>query len=144
MKIVKVSAKYGKLNENGSNKPVTEHYLVDALSITEAESRVVEYLKPYVGGELTTTAAQLSKVDDVFNTKDADKLYLAKVGFITIDEKTAKEKRTTSQWLVGGTDFNDAYEQVLRVFNSFSTNVPELISLSESKFTAFVPYNNNL
>lgn len=144
MKMIKVSAKYEELGENGSNKSVTKHYLVDALSITEAESKVIEHLKLYVSGALTTTAAQLSKVAEVVNTKDADKLYLAKVGFITIDEKTAKEKRYTSQWLVGGTDFNDAYEQVLREFNSFSTDVPELISLSESKFVEFIPYNNNL
>lgn len=143
MKIVKVSAKYEKAGEH-DNKLVTEHYLVDAASITEAESRVLDYLKPYASGELTTTAAQLSKVDEVINTEDAAKLYLAKVGFITIDEKTAKEKRNTSQWLVGGTDFNDAYEQVLREFNTFNTSDAELISLSESNFGAFIPYKSNL
>lgn len=143
MKMIKVSAKYDKLGD-GSKKAVTEHYLVDAVSITEAESKVVEYLRPYAGGELTTTAAQLSKVAEVVNAEDADKLYLAKVGFITIDEITAKEKRITSHWLVGGSDFNDAYEQVLREFNKFSTTEFELFSLSESSFVAFIPYNSNL
>lgn len=142
MKIVKVSAKYDKKQENGSVKKVTEHYLVDAMSIAEAESKAVEYLTPYVSGEIATTAVQLSKVEEVVNAEDADKLYLAKVGFITIDEKTAKEKRVVNQWLIGGTDFNDAYEHVLREFNSFTTSVPELVSLSESNFVAFIPYKS--
>ena len=41
--------------------------------------------------------------------KEADKFYLAKVAFVTIDERSGKEKKTVSQWLIGGTDFNDAY-----------------------------------
>lgn len=143
MKLIKVSAKYDKFNENGSKKAVTERYLVDAVNITEAESRVIEYLKPYTSGEIVTTAAQLSKVNEVVNAEDVDSLYLAKVGLITIDEKTAKEKRIVSRWLVGGTDFNDAYEQVLRELNKFSTDALELISLSESKFVAFIPYKSN-
>ena len=70
--------------------------------------------------------------------KEADKFYLAKVAFITIDERTAKEKKTVSQWLIGGTDFNDAYEVVLREINKCMADI-EIQSLSETAIREFYP-----
>ena len=73
--------------------------------------------------------------------KEADKFYLAKVAFVTIDERSGKEKKTVSQWLIGGTDFNDAYETVLREFNKSMADC-ELVSLTESKIVEYYPHNN--
>lgn len=38
--------RFEKTLENGMNKKVTELYLVDALSFTEAESRIIEEMTP--------------------------------------------------------------------------------------------------
>lgn len=134
-KYVKVAARYAKMQDTGKVAPVTEHFLVDALTLTEAETKVTEFLTPYIVEESDNslaTSAQFSPIAEIINREVDDKWYLAKVGIITIDEKSAKEKRTVTQWLVGGSDFNDAYEQVLREFNKMTISDPELIGLVES------------
>lgn len=135
------TCKYEKMQENGAVKRVSEKYLCDALSIVEANAVVTENLKPYISGDFFTSKVENSPIAEVMGDKEADKFYLAKVAFIAIDERTAKEKRTVSQWLIGGTDFNDAYETVLREFNKSMADC-ELVSLAESKIVEYYPHNN--
>ncbi len=125
------TCKYEKMQENGAVKRVSEKYLCDALSIVEADSVVTENLKPYISGDFFTSKVENSPIAEVLGDKEADKFYLAKVAFITIDERTAKEKKSISQWLIGGTDFNDAYEMLLREINKCLADV-EIVSLAES------------
>ena len=47
--------RYEKTMENGMNKKVTEPYLVDALSFTEAEARIIEEMTPFISGEFTVS-----------------------------------------------------------------------------------------
>lgn len=134
-KYVKVAARYAKMQDTGKVALTTEHFLVDALTLTEAEAKVTEFLTPYIVEESDNslaTSAQFSPIAEIVNREVDDRWYLARVGIITIDEKTAKEKRTVTQWLVGGTDFNDAYEHVLREFNAMTISDPELVGLVES------------
>lgn len=134
-KYVKVAARYAKMQDTGKVNLTTEHFLVDAMTLTEAETKVTEFLTPYIVGESENslaTSAQFSPIAEIINLETTDKWYLAKVGIITIDEKSAKEKLTVTQWLVGGTDFNDAYEHILREFNKMTISDPVLVSLGES------------
>lgn len=132
------TCKYEKMQENGAVKRVSEKYLCDALSIVEADAVVTENLKPYISGDFFTSKVENSPIAEVLGDKEADKFYLAKVAFITIDERTAKEKKTVSQWLIGGTDFNDAYEVVLREINKCMADI-EIQSLSETAIREFYP-----
>ncbi len=84
--------RYDKAQENGAIKKVTEPYLVDALSFTEAEARIIEEQTPFISGEVNVTAVKRTKIAEIFWDDSADKWYLVKVAFITIDEKTAVEK----------------------------------------------------
>ena len=102
--------KYEKLQENGAAKKVNEPYLVDALSFTEAESRITEEQRPYISGEFTVSAIKPTKIAEIFWDESGDRWYLVKVAFITIDEKTAAEKRSTSQILVQAANFKHALE----------------------------------
>lgn len=138
MSYIETAARYEKMTEDGKVKKVTERFLVDALSCTEAESRTIEELTPYVSGDLEVTANKKVNIAEVMGDKEADKFYLAKVAFITIDERTAKEKKTVSQWLIGGTDFNDAYEVVFREINKCMADI-EIQSLSETAIREFYP-----
>lgn len=138
MSYIETAARYEKMSEDGKVKKVTERFLVDALSCTEAESRTIEELTPYVSGDLEVTANKKVNIAEVLGDKEADKFYLAKVAFVTIDERTAKEKKTVSQWLIGGTDFNDAYEVVLREINKCMADI-EIQSLSETAIREFYP-----
>ena len=96
---------YDKMMENGVVKKVNEPYLVDALSFTEAEARIIEERTPFISGEFSVSAVKRTKISEIFRDENADKWYLAKVALITIDEKTAVEKRTVSQILVAGSSF---------------------------------------
>lgn len=138
MSYIETAARYEKMSEDGKVKKVTERFLVDALSCTEAESRTIEELTPYVSGDLEVTANKKVNIAEVLGDKEADKFYLAKVAFVTVDERTAKEKKTVSQWLIGGTDFNDAYEVVLREINKCMADI-EVQSLSETAIREFYP-----
>lgn len=123
--------RYDKMMENGVVKKVTEAFLVDALSFTEAEARIIEEQTPYISGEFSVSAVKRTKIADIFRNETADKWYLAKVAFITIDEKTAAEKRTVSQILVAGSSFDTAYDTFKEGMKGTMADW-DLVSLSET------------
>ena len=69
--------RYEKVMENGMNKKVTEPYLVDALSFTEAEARILEEEKPFISGELTVADIKRANYTELFPATDdaADKWF---------------------------------------------------------------------
>ncbi len=106
---------YDKELENGMNKKVTEPYLVDALSFTEAEARIIEEMAPYVSGEFSVAAVGRSKFSEIFFADDdinASYWYKVKLGFITLDEKTGSEKKTFTDVLVQASDLRDAVKRL--------------------------------
>lgn len=141
MSYYQTTARVDRTTEKGEQKQISEKFLVDALSNTEAIAVTIDRLTPYVSGELSVSASKTTKICEVFGAPDSDKFYTAKVAFVTIDERSGKEKKTVSQWLIGGTDFNDAYETVLREFNKSMADC-ELVSLTESKIVEYYPHNN--
>lgn len=102
--------KYDKTQEDGLIKSVTDSYLIDALSFTEAESRFVEEMKPYISGEFIVTDIKRAKIAELVESVDAsdDRWYKAKVAFITLDEKTGAEKRTAQFQYIQAKDFATA------------------------------------
>lgn len=120
-----------RTQENGSVKKVTNSFLVDALSFTEAEARIIEEQAPFVSGELNVSAVKRTKISEIFFDDSADKWYLVKVAFITIDEKTAAEKRTVSQVLVAGSDFKGAYDNFMESMKGTMADF-EIVSINET------------
>ena len=102
--------KYDKTLETGVVRTVTEPYLVDALSFTEAEARITKEMQPYISGEFTVSAVRRINLSDVFRNDNGDRWYKVKTNFITIDEKTAVEKKTASFQLVQASEFKEALE----------------------------------
>ena len=94
--------RYEKTMEDGLQKMVTEIYVVDALSFTEAEARIVEEMSSYISGEFEVWEIDRAVFKEIFFSDEdmADKWYKAKLQFITIDEKIDKEKRTNVYYLV--------------------------------------------
>ncbi|MDE7396325.1 MAG: DUF4494 domain-containing protein [Muribaculum sp.] len=105
--------RYDKTLENGSVKKVNEPYLVDALSFTEAEKRIIEEITPFISGEFSVSAVKRSNITEIFWNDAADKWYHVKVNFITLDEKTAVEKKTTSHILVAANNFREALDNFM-------------------------------
>lgn len=106
--------RYAKMQEDGTQKEVTEQYVVDALSFTEAESDILEQMKVFISGDYKITDIKPAKYHEIFFTdNDADdKWYKAKLQFITIDEKTEKEKRSTVLYLVQAGSLQKAVKNV--------------------------------
>jgi hypothetical protein len=132
--------------ENGALKKVTEPYMVDALSFTEAEARIIEELTPFVSGEFTVSAVKKTKISEIFWDDSADKWYLVKVAFITIDEKTAAEKKSISQILVAGSDFKGAYDNFMEGmkgtmadFDIVSINETPIMDVYKAKLASTTP-----
>ncbi len=123
--------RYDKIMENGAIKKVTEPYLVDALSFTEAEARIIEEMTPYISGEFSVSAVKRTKISEIFWDDSADKWYLVKVAFITIDEKTAVEKKSTSLILVAASDFKGAYDNFMEGMKGTMADF-EIVSITET------------
>lgn len=112
-------------------KKVTDTFLVDALSFTEAEARVIEEVTPFVSGEMDVASVKKTKISEIFRDDSADKWYLTKVAFITIDEKTAAEKRSVNLILVAGSDFKGAYDNFLAGMKGTMADY-EIVSIAET------------
>lgn len=105
---------YEKTMENGQNKKVTEPYLVDALSHTEAEARIIEEMQPYISGEFTVAGIVPAKYSELFFAEDtaADRWFKCRLAFITFDERTGSEKKTYSNVCVQASDLRDAVKKL--------------------------------
>jgi len=94
--------------KNGLVKKVTESYLVDALSFTEAEARIVEEMKPYVNGVFALIDIKLERITELFFNEGGDRYYKAKVILIDMDENRGAGKKTALQMLVQASDIKEA------------------------------------
>jgi hypothetical protein len=105
---------YEKTMEDGLQKKVTETYTIDALSFTEAEQRIMEEMSSYISGEFTIKDIKIAPYKEIFfsDADMADKWYKAKLQFITLDEKTAKEKRSNINYLVNAGTLNGAVKNI--------------------------------
>ena len=138
MSYIETAASYEKTLENGKVKKVTERFLVDALSCTEAEARTIEELTPYVSGDFEVTANKKVKIAEVMGDTTCGRFWLCKVVFITIDERSGVEKRTISQVLVGAPDFANAVEEFNEGMKSTMADF-EIVSLTETPIKEYYP-----
>jgi hypothetical protein len=106
--------RYDKTLEDGIIKRTMETYLVDAFSFTEAEKRFIAEIEPFVSGEYMVTDIKRAKISELFESDDslADSWFKAKVAFVTIDEKTGKEKRAAQTMMVQAIDLRDAVKNL--------------------------------
>lgn len=106
--------RYEKTMENGMVKKVTEPYLVDALSFTEAEARIIEEMKPFISGEFTVSDIKRANYSELFFSEEeaADRWFKSKLLFITLDEKSGNEKKVASNVLIQASDLRDAVKKL--------------------------------
>lgn len=129
-----VGIRYRKTQEDGSEKAVTERYAVDALSFTEAETAITEEMEAYISGEFkikSEVQANYSEVWFSYNDDD-DKWYKAKLSYITIDERTKKEKRTNVTYLVQAKSMHRALKNIDEVMGKSLADY-EVVGLQETK-----------
>lgn len=110
------AVKYGRTSEEGSEKKVTETYVVEALSFTEAEAKITSEMGPYTSGELEIKKIAPMTVSEIFfseSDKD-DSWFKCKLAFITIDEKTDKEKRSAVSYLIQADSLMTALDYIMQ------------------------------
>ena len=112
--------RYEKTMDDGLQKKVTEQYVVDALSFTEAESSITDEMSSYISGEFEVTDIKKALYKEVFFSEadSDDKWYKAKLQFITIDEKTDKEKRSNVYYLVQASSLQVAVKHIEEVMGT--------------------------
>ena len=134
MQLFEVRVRYEKLMEDGKNKQVTEPYLVDALSFTEAEARIIEEMKPFISGEFKVKAVKQTNFAELFQSNEltADTWYKAKLAFVTLDEKSGREKRTYSNVLVQAVDLRDSVKKLDEGMKGTMADY-KIVSITETK-----------
>lgn len=106
--------KYELAMDNGVMKKFNEPYLVDALNFTEAERRIIEEIAPFMTGEFQVSDIKRARYAEIFETSDesADRWFKAKLTFVTLDEKSGKEKKSSHNVLVQCSDLRDAVKRL--------------------------------
>ncbi|MBR5412745.1 MAG: DUF4494 domain-containing protein [Fibrobacter sp.] len=109
--------RYEKTTEEGTQKKVLEAYVVDAVSFGEAETRITEEMAAYISGDFEVVDISRAPFKEIFfdESETADRWYNSKLEFITIDEKTDKEKRSAVTYLVQAGTFDNALKNVNEV-----------------------------
>ena len=111
--------RYEKTMEDGLPKKVSEVYVVDALSFSEAEERIMEEMLPYNLVDIEIVDVKIAPYREVFFADNnlADQWFKAKLSFITIDERTDKEKRTSMMYLVNAGNISSAINNIDKVMS---------------------------
>ena len=129
-----VRVRYEKVMENGTNKQVTEPYLVDALSFTEAEARIIQEMTPFISGEFKVKTVKQANYSELFFSNDmkADIWYKAKLAFVTLNEKSDAEKKTYTNILIQALDLRDAVKKLDENMKGTLADY-KIVSISETK-----------
>lgn len=130
---------FDKTMENGTLKKVTEPYLVDAMSFTEAEARIIEELRPYISGDFTIADIKRAKLAELFFNENGDRYFKARVNFVTLDEKSGTEKKTPANMLMQSNDLQEAKDVLTKGMEGIMADW-ELTKIEETKIMDVFPY----
>ena len=135
--------RYEKMKENGVSKKVSEPYVFDALSFTEAEARIIEEITPYISGEFTVSGIKRAKYSEVFFSEDeaADRWFKCKITFITLDAKSGAEKRSSTYMLVQAADLRDAIKKLDKAMEGSMADY-KISAVSETPIMDVYPYTD--
>lgn len=134
--------KYAKENEQGLLKNVSEQYLVDAVSFTEAEARIYDMLGSTIRGDFQVTNISKSNFVDVFPYDDIDIWHKCKITYVVADADSGKEKKVTQYMLVTAHDVKEAYDRIHESLNNMlvTFRVPDI---TESPIVEVFPYERD-
>ena len=129
---------FDRQGEDGLIKKVTEHFLVDALSFTEAEARIVKEVQPFVTGEVLVADIKRSRISEIFYNEDGDRWYRIKMFFISIDDNGV-EKRLPNNIMVEASSIKHALSSFYKRMEE-SLGDYEIYSISETPILDVFPY----
>ncbi|HZH72748.1 MAG TPA: DUF4494 domain-containing protein [Mariniphaga sp.] len=131
--------KYVKVTESGKEQTVTENFLLDAVSFTDAETRITRQMREMVKGEFSVTDIKKSRIAEVFPYENGEWWFKATINLVTVDEEAGKEKKLRTQYIIMADDIKKALNR-LEESLSFMV-VPYVISsLAVSTIVDVFPY----
>lgn len=132
--------KYQKIGtDDGKQKTVTDTYLVDALSFTEAEARTIEHARPYMTGEFTVSAAKRSRVYEIFESPSGDKWYRAKILFVVLDQEKGTEKKIPSTMIIQADSIKEALQTLEEGMKGTMSDY-EIAMITDTPILDVLPY----
>ena len=131
--------KYEKELEDGKIAKITERYLVDALTFTEAEARIIKEMESLVSGEFKVVNINPQKYSELFWNEKCDKWFKTKVNFIVLDEEKGVEKKVANYMLVQANDLKEARELLVEGMKGSMADW-EIASISETKILDVYKY----
>lgn len=134
-----VKVKYQKIDEQGKEKKVSEPYLVDALSFTEAEARMSKEMEPFVGSEFIVAGIKKANYTDLFPNEEGDRWFKCKVSFVSIDEEKGVEKKTANYMLVQANDLKGAWDNLQKGLEGMIVDF-EVNAIQETMIMDIFPY----
>lgn len=135
-----VKVKYEKIDERGAVKKVTEPYLIDAMTFTEAEARAIQELEPYLSGEFIISNIARANYTDLFPFDDGDRWFKCKIAYISIDEEAGTEKRKASYVLVQANDVKHAWDNLTKAMSDSVVDY-EVNSIQETAIMDVFPFS---
>ena len=110
--------KYRKTDETGIQKVVTEAYLVDAVSYTEAESRINEEMSAYISEEFKITTIKVANFAEIHPFENSDRWFKSKIALVAYDEESGKERKTNIHILLQANDIKEAFDNTVEVMKN--------------------------
>ena len=130
---------YEKTMEDGSQKKVAEPYLVDAISFTEAEMRIIKEMRPFISGEFMVMDIKRARYSEIFFNANGDRYYRSKINLITLDEKSGVEKKTAVQMLAQASSIQDAIRMIESGMKGTLSDY-EIASITETALMDVFPF----
>lgn len=131
--------KYRKTDETGGQKVVTEPYLVDAISYTEAEKRINEEMAAYISEEFKITTIKVGNYAEIHPFENADRWFKSKVSLLAYDEESGKERKTNLYLLVQANDVKEAFDNTTFAMKN-TLGEYSIPAISESPIMDVFPY----
>ena len=131
--------KYRKMSDTGAQKVTTEPYLVDAISYTEAETRINEEMKAYISDEFKITNIKVANFAEIHPFENTDRWFKSKVSLIAFDEESGKERKTNMYLLVQANDVKEAYDNTVAVMKDTMGDYT-IPAITESPIMDVFPY----
>ncbi|MFT4857241.1 MAG: hypothetical protein ACI8YP_001193 [Algoriphagus sp.] len=134
--------KYAKENEEGLLKNISEQYLVDAVSFTEAEAILYDRLASQIRGDFQVTGISKSNIVDVFFYENSDIWYKCKISYLVADADSGKEKKVTQYMIVTAEDVKNAYDRIQESLSNMlvSFRIPDIV---ESAIVEVFPFEKD-
>jgi len=104
--------KYVKIDDDGRERKVSEVYLVDAVTFTDAETRIIQQMGTMVRGEFIVDNIKKSNIVEIYPHDNGEWWFKARIGIVTIDEKAGKEKKINNYFLVAADDIKQALQRL--------------------------------